>query len=70
MTQSKEKIGYVCSTAFDVELGQTDIEVYPTEESLRASCSCVDKNEQHHCGIYKVKIIVEEVIQPEPEWEW
>jgi hypothetical protein len=54
------RYGYMCATAFDWELGEAlgGTRVYATIEDLKDCQPCVKQ-----CGIVKVKVELEEVIQ-------
>ena len=60
----KTKKGYMCSVAFDCELGETDVEVYASIEDLKAERGCAN-DMPGSCGIYEVEIKITKVIQEE-----
>ncbi len=51
--KKKPRIGYMCQTDFDHELGEAPggIKIYMSKEDCLANCTCAT-----HCGIAKVKI--------------
>lgn len=65
MTVMKKVAAYVCSTAFDHEIGKARcVKVYRDEESLRADRVCVAP-EELCCGVYEVEITLLRVVQEE-----
>ncbi len=55
----KEKFGYMCLVDFQYELGEADMNtIYSSIESLRKNRNCVSQ-----CGIAKVKVQLEEIVQ-------
>lgn len=47
----KPKIAYIDRTAFDHELGATDVTLHPSKADLISAQPCV-----HECGYYKVEV--------------
>lgn len=58
----KEFTAYMCKTDFDYDARSSSkgTKIYPNEKALREYKSCVDE-----CGIVKVKVSLEEIIQEE-----
>ena len=63
-TQLKE--GYICSIAFDHELGQTTTDVFATPEDLRDNDCGLNKG-KHACTPLKVLVYAVEVVEFENE---
>lgn len=57
--KEKPRIGYMCQTDFDHELGEAPYgcRIYPSKEDCLAHCGCAK-----HCGIAKVKVTFEKNI--------
>lgn len=51
-SKPKSKIGYVCSTVYQAELGEVSTVVYPTLEAARAGHPCTE-----FCKITKVRFL-------------
>ena len=60
------KYGYMCKTDWDYELGEAlgGNSIYPSIEDLKKRRKCVSS-----CGIVKVRVELEEVVQPEKRVE-
>lgn len=52
---------YICLTAFDHELGSTDVTLYEDLEDLKAECPCWTA-----CGIAEVEIKVTSIVEDPP----
>lgn len=61
----KSKVGYMCQTDFDWELGEArgGTEVYCSVTDLKRKRKCVEQ-----CGIVKVKVSLVEVVDPGTGW--
>lgn len=44
--------GYLCGITWQHELGQTDIKIYPTVDSIKNQHGC----SEHSCGIVEVEV--------------
>lgn len=57
---TKFRYAYMCGTAYESEIEQTDVTLYPTLESLLESTKCTDE-----CGVVKVQIkLMSYVLEP------
>lgn len=57
--KENSRIGYMCATDFDFEVGEAPggIQIYRSKEDALAHRSCI-----RSCGLVKVKIMLEKVI--------
>jgi hypothetical protein len=55
--ETKKITCYVCTTAINWELGETDIRVYPSISSLKRNSKCHEE-----CGITEVTVTVGKTI--------
>ena len=64
-----KRIGYICATDFnhelEVEIAGKDTypRIYPSIKEAQRHRKCLDPNTRGHCGIYKVQIIKQELVQ-------
>jgi hypothetical protein len=63
---NEPRYGYMCKVDFDWELGEAlgGTAIYPSVEDLKAERKCVSS-----CGIVKVKIELEEVVDAGERWK-
>ena len=63
--KEKPRYGFMCQIDFHHELGEAYpyTEIYPSIKTLKEQRDCVKE-----CGIYKVKIVIEKVIQKGTNW--
>ena len=59
MSEEEPRYGYMCSIDWNWELGEAlgGSTIYPSLKDLK------DNHDVEHCGVVKVKIVLEEVIE-------
>jgi hypothetical protein len=62
------KKGYVCSIAWDNEVGHTPVEVFETVERLQQRMGCSRDSAKLGCGIYEIEMRVSSVVRDQPRW--
>lgn len=63
-----ERTGYMCSIAYEDELGHTQVEVCHTVEALQKSMGCSQPGVPLGCGIFEVGVRVKSIVQARPMW--